>query len=118
MVKRRSIKAQEHNIEIEKAVLAVRSNQFKSAYAAAKALDLPVQSIRRRLNVATRLAIESYVRLQMKSGQISVAFFSLNTYSFNNHNYNYNYNLKYLSYLLGKIGFHDSFKGILTYVLS
>jgi len=61
--------------------------------------------------VATRLAIESYERLQMRSDQISVAFFSLN-------NYNYNLNLKYLSYLLGKIGFRDSFKGILTYMLS
>ena len=50
MVQKRSIKALEREIEIEKAVLAVKSNQFKSAYAAAKALKLPVQSIRRRLN--------------------------------------------------------------------
>jgi hypothetical protein len=55
----------------------------------------------------------------MKSGQISVAFFSLNYNNSNNkHNNLNNLNLKYLSYLLGKIGFHDSFKGILTYVLS
>jgi hypothetical protein len=30
----------------------------------------------------------------------------------------YNFNFKFLSYYLGKIRFHDSFKGILTYVLS
>jgi hypothetical protein len=60
----------------------------------------------------------------MKSSQISVAFFSLNNKTYNN-TYNNNnlklnnYNLKYLlSYLLGKIRFYDSFKGILTYVLS
>jgi hypothetical protein len=70
--------------------------------------------------VATLLAIGYYGRLQMKSGQISVAFFSLNTYKLNNYKLN-NYKLNkntFLTYLLGKIGFHDSFKGILTYVLS
>ena len=68
--------------------------------------------------MATRLAIESYERLQMRSDQISVTFFSLNNYNYNLNLKLNNYNLKYLSYLLGKIGFRDLFKDILTYVLS
>jgi hypothetical protein len=43
-------------------------------------------------------------------------FFSFNTY--NNSNKLNNLNLKYLTYLLGKIRFYNSFKGILTYMLS
>ena len=35
------------------------------------------------------------------------------TYKLNNLKLNNNNNLKYLGYLLGKIGFHDLFKGIL-----
>jgi hypothetical protein len=54
----------------------------------------------------------------MKSDWISVAFFSLNNNTYNNNYKLNNYNLKFLSYLLGKSGFYDSFKGILTYVLS
>jgi hypothetical protein len=51
----------------------------------------------------------------MKSSQISVAFFS---YKLNNNYKLNNYNLKFLTYLLGKSGFYNLFKGILTYVLS
>jgi hypothetical protein len=56
----------------------------------------------------------------MKFGQISVAFFSLNYNTYNTYNNKNNLKLNNynLSYLLGKIGFYDSFKGILTYVLS
>jgi hypothetical protein len=68
--------------------------------------------------VATLLAIGYYGRLQMKSSQISVAFFSLNSLNNNTYNNNLKLNNYNLSYLLGKIGFHDLFKGILTYVLS
>jgi len=72
--------------------------------------------------VATLLAIGYYERLQRRSDQTSVAFFSLNNYNYN-YNYNYNHklnnlNFKYLTYLLGKSGSYDLFKGILTYVLS
>ena len=49
MVQKRSIKALEREIEIEKAVLAVKSNQYKSIYAAAKALKVPEETLRRRL---------------------------------------------------------------------
>ena len=66
MVQKRSIKALEREIEIEKAVLAVKSNQFKSAYAAAKALRLPVQSIRRRLN-GGKIWSEAHVHQQLLS---------------------------------------------------
>jgi len=62
------------------------------------------------------LAIGYYERLQRRSDQTSVAFFSLNNYNYN-HKLN-NLNFKYLTYLLGKSGSHDLFKGILTYVLS
>jgi len=47
---RKSIKALEREIEIQKAVLAVKSNQYKSIYAAAKALGLPFESLQRRVN--------------------------------------------------------------------
>jgi hypothetical protein len=50
MVRKRSIKALECEIEIQKAVLAVKSNQYKSIYAAAKALGLPEETLRRRIN--------------------------------------------------------------------
>ena len=58
----------------------------------------------------------------MKYVQIGVAFTKVaahkpNNYKLNNLNFN-NLNFKYLSYLLGKIGCHGLFKGILTYVLS
>jgi hypothetical protein len=50
MTRKRSIKALEREIEIQKAVLAVKSNQYKSIYAAAKALGLPFESLRHRIN--------------------------------------------------------------------
>jgi hypothetical protein len=50
MCSQKSIKAQEREIEIEKAALAVKSNQYKSIYAAAKAFGLPKESLRRRVN--------------------------------------------------------------------
>jgi hypothetical protein len=50
MVRKRSIKALGHEIEIQKAVLAVKSNQYKSIYAAAKALGLPEDTLRCRVN--------------------------------------------------------------------
>ena len=50
MVQKRSIKALEREIEIENAVLAIKSGQFKSVHAAAKALKLPKESLRCRIN--------------------------------------------------------------------
>ena len=50
MVRRRSIKALEYEIEIQKAILAIKSNQYKSIYAAAKALGLQEDTLRRRVN--------------------------------------------------------------------
>jgi hypothetical protein len=50
MVRKRSIKALEHEIEIQKAVLAIKSNQYKSIHAAVKALGLPKDTLRRRVN--------------------------------------------------------------------
>ena len=50
MVQKRSIKALEREIEIEKAILAIKSGQFKSVHAAAKALKLPKESLRCRMN--------------------------------------------------------------------
>ena len=54
----------------------------------------------------------------MKCVQIGVAFTKAivhkpNKYKINNLNFN-NLNFKFLTYLLGKIGFRDLFKGILT----
>jgi len=49
MVEKRSIKALEREIEVEKAVVAIKSGQFKSVYTAAKALKLPEDTIRRRI---------------------------------------------------------------------
>jgi hypothetical protein len=49
MVRKRSIKALEHEIEIQKAVSAVKSNQYKSVYAAAKAFKLPERTLQRRI---------------------------------------------------------------------
>jgi hypothetical protein len=40
MVKRKSKRAQERNLQLSKAVLGVQTGKFKSAYAAAKALGL------------------------------------------------------------------------------
>jgi hypothetical protein len=40
MARKRSIRALEREIEIQKAVLAIKSGQHKSVYAAAKALGL------------------------------------------------------------------------------
>ena len=50
MVRKKSIKALERDIELDKAVLAVKSNQYKSVYTAAKALGLPERSLQRRIN--------------------------------------------------------------------
>jgi hypothetical protein len=50
MVRKRSLKALEREIEMQKAVLAVKSNQYKSVYAAAKDLGIPEQTLRRRVN--------------------------------------------------------------------
>ncbi|KFZ23304.1 hypothetical protein V502_02217 [Pseudogymnoascus sp. VKM F-4520 (FW-2644)] len=112
MVRKKSQKSKELESILAEAILGIQNKKYKSSYEAAKALGLSRNTV----------TIESYERLQMKSGQISVAFFSLNNYSYNNYNYNYNhsynYNVKVLTYLLGKIGFHDLFKGILTYMLS
>ena len=49
MVKKRSIKALKREIEVEKAITAIKSGQFKSVYAAAKALGLPERTLCRRL---------------------------------------------------------------------
>jgi hypothetical protein len=49
MVQKRSKQAQEQDIAIQKAVLAIQLNQYKSAYAAGKALGLPIRSIQRWL---------------------------------------------------------------------
>jgi hypothetical protein len=50
MVRKRSIKALEYEIEIQKAVLAVKSNRYKSIYAATKALGLLEDTLRRCVN--------------------------------------------------------------------
>jgi hypothetical protein len=66
MVRKKSIAALEHNIELDKAVLAVKSNQYKSVYAAAKALGLPEHSLRHRINGGiTR--IEAHQKQQLLS---------------------------------------------------
>ena len=58
MVRKRSIKALEHEIEIQKAVSAVKLNQYKSVYAAAKAFKLPERTLWRRIN-GTHTRIEA-----------------------------------------------------------
>jgi hypothetical protein len=50
MVQRRSIKAQERNIQLSEAVLGVQTGKFKSAYTAAKALGLRPDTVRRRIS--------------------------------------------------------------------
>jgi hypothetical protein len=68
MVRKRSIKALERDIELKKAVEAVKSNQYKSVYAAAKALGLPEQSLRNRLNgVHTRTEVRQKQQLLSKN---------------------------------------------------
>ena len=52
MVRKKSITALERDIKLDKAVLAVKSNQYKSVYAAAKALGLLDRSLQRRINGA------------------------------------------------------------------
>ncbi|KFY10139.1 hypothetical protein V492_05176 [Pseudogymnoascus sp. VKM F-4246] len=49
MVKRKSIKAQERNLRLSEAVLGVQTGKFKSANAAAIALDLRPDTVRRRV---------------------------------------------------------------------
>jgi hypothetical protein len=63
MVRKRCLKALEREIEIQKAVLAVKSNQYKSA---AKDLGIPEQTLRRRVN-GTHTRIEARQQQQLLS---------------------------------------------------
>jgi hypothetical protein len=49
MVQRKSIKAQELDLRLSEAVLGVQTGKFKSAYAAAKALSLRANTVRKRI---------------------------------------------------------------------
>jgi tryptophanyl-tRNA synthetase len=49
MVKRKSIKAQERNLRLSEAVLGVQTRKFKSSNAAAIALNLRPDTVRRRV---------------------------------------------------------------------
>ncbi|KFY41225.1 hypothetical protein V494_03129 [Pseudogymnoascus sp. VKM F-4513 (FW-928)] len=68
MVQKRSIKALEREIEIEKAIVAIKAGQFKSVHAAAKALKLLKESLRCRLNgVHTRAEARQKQQLLSKN---------------------------------------------------
>jgi predicted transcriptional regulator len=50
MVRRKSITAQELDIQVTEAVLGIKSGKFKSAYQAAKVLGLTKTTVTKRLN--------------------------------------------------------------------
>jgi hypothetical protein len=68
MVRQKSIKAQEREIQIQKAILAIKSNQYKSIYAAAKALKLSEATLRCRVNGRhTRIEARQHQQLLSKN---------------------------------------------------
>ena len=54
MVKKRSIKVQERDLRISEAIIGVKNGKYKSAEAAAKALGLRGDTVRRRISGVTR----------------------------------------------------------------
>ena len=50
MVEQKSIKAQELNLRLFEAVQGIKTGKYKSAYAAAKALGLRANTVRKRTN--------------------------------------------------------------------
>ena len=67
MVQRRSIKTQERNIQLSEAVLGVKTGKFKSAYAAAKALGLRPETVRRRISGLQKPHTEAHQSQQLLS---------------------------------------------------
>jgi hypothetical protein len=68
MVEKRSIKAQELNLRLSKAVSGVQSGKFKTAYAAAKALGLRAETVRSRIRgTPTRLEARQKQQLLSKN---------------------------------------------------
>ena len=71
MVEKRSIKAQELNLRLSKAVLGVQTGKFKSAQAAAVALGLRPDTVRRRLRgTPTRVEARQKQQLLSKNQEI------------------------------------------------
>jgi uncharacterized protein (DUF2267 family) len=67
MVKCKSIKAQERNLRLSEAVLGVQTRKFKSANAAAVALGLRLDTIRRRVNGMQHTQAEAQLPHQLLS---------------------------------------------------
>ena len=66
MVEKGSIKAQELNLRLSEAVLGVQTGKFKSAQAAAVALGLRPDTVRRRLH-GTPTSVEARQKQQLLS---------------------------------------------------
>ncbi|KFY28887.1 hypothetical protein V491_00251 [Pseudogymnoascus sp. VKM F-3775] len=67
MVKRKSIKAQERNLQLSEAVLGVQTRKYKSANAAAVALGLRPDTVHRRLNGLQHTQAEALLPYQLLS---------------------------------------------------
>ncbi|PQM43956.1 hypothetical protein VE01_10852 [Pseudogymnoascus verrucosus] len=67
MVKRRSIKAQERNLRLSEAVLGVQTGKYKSSNAAAIALGLWPDTVRKRVSGVQRVQAEAQLPNQLLS---------------------------------------------------